>query len=53
MQLLLGLAKKKELLLLDEVTTDLDVVARQNLLNFLKEESEEVCRVSRVCVRGR
>jgi len=40
-QLLLGLAKKKELLLLDEVTTDLDVVARQNLLNFLKEESEE------------
>jgi CCR4-NOT complex subunit CAF16 len=52
-QLLLGLAKKKELLLLDEVTTDLDVVARQNLLNFLKEESEQVCRVSRVCVRGR
>ena len=40
-QLLLGLARKSELLLLDEVTTDLDVVARQNLLNFLKEESEE------------
>jgi ABC-type phosphonate transport system ATPase subunit len=52
-QLLLGLAKKKELLLLDEVTTDLDVVARQNLLNFLKEESEQVFRMSRVCVRGR
>ena len=40
-QLLLGLARKSELLLLDEVTTDLDVVARQNLLNFLKEESEQ------------
>jgi CCR4-NOT complex subunit CAF16 len=40
-QLLLGLAHKKELLLLDEVTTDLDVVARQNLLRFLKEESEQ------------
>ena len=49
-QLLLGLAKKKELLLLDEVTTDLDVVARQNLLNFLKEESEEVSRVLPACV---
>ena len=40
-QLLLGLARKSELLLLDEVTTDLDVVARQNLLSFLKEESEQ------------
>ena len=40
-QLTLGLARKSELLLLDEVTTDLDVVARQNLLQFLKEESEE------------
>lgn len=40
-QLLLGLARKSELLLLDEVTTDLDVVARQNLLTFLKEESEK------------
>jgi CCR4-NOT complex subunit CAF16 len=39
-QIVLGLARKSELLLLDEVTTDLDVVARQNLLNFLKEESE-------------
>ena len=40
-QLLLGLARQSELLLLDEVTTDLDVVARQNLLSFLKAESEE------------
>lgn len=40
-QLLLGLARRNELLLLDEVTTDLDVVGRQNLLQFLKEESEQ------------
>jgi len=40
-QLLLGLARKNKVLLLDEVTTDLDLVARQNLLQFLKEESEE------------
>jgi CCR4-NOT complex subunit CAF16 len=40
-QLVIGLARKSELLLLDEVTTDLDVVARQDLLNFLKEESEQ------------
>ena len=45
-QLLMGLARKSELLLLDEVTTDLDVVARQNLLNFLKEESEQVAYLS-------
>ena len=40
-QMLMGLAKMKKLLLLDEITTDLDVVARQNLLAFLKEECEE------------
>jgi len=40
-QLLLGLARPSKLLLLDEVTTDLDVVGRQNLLQFLKEESEQ------------
>ncbi len=39
-QLLLGLARRNRVLLLDEVTTDLDVVARQNLLQFLKRESE-------------
>uniref|UniRef100_A0A6U4NJT0 ABC transporter domain-containing protein n=1 Tax=Hemiselmis andersenii TaxID=464988 RepID=A0A6U4NJT0_HEMAN len=39
-QLLLGLARPSMLLLLDEVTTDLDVIGRQNLLQFLVEESE-------------
>jgi len=39
-QLLLGLARPSRVLLLDEVTTDLDLVARQNLLQFLKEESD-------------
>ncbi len=40
-QLLLGLMRPREILLLDEVTTDLDLVARQDLLAFLREESEE------------
>jgi len=40
-QLLLGLARPSMLLLLDEVTTDLDVIGRQNLLRFLVEESEQ------------
>ena len=39
-QLLLGLMRVRELLLLDEVTTDLDLLARQDLLDFLREESE-------------
>ena len=39
-QLLLGLMRPRELLLLDEITTDLDLVARQDLLAFLREESE-------------
>jgi CCR4-NOT complex subunit CAF16 len=39
-QLLLGLMRPREVLLLDEVTTDLDLVARQDLLAFLREESE-------------
>ena len=29
------------MLLLDEITTDLDLLARQDLLAFLREESEE------------
>lgn len=29
-------------MLLDEITVDLDVVARMDLLGFLKEECEEV-----------
>lgn len=39
-QLLLAFIRPSELLLLDEVTTDLDVLARQSLLEFLKEENE-------------
>ena len=39
-QLLLGLIRPVELLLLDEITTDLDLVARTDLLRFLREESE-------------
>merc|ERR1719174_173254 len=39
-QLLLKLLKPSQLLLMDEVTTDLDVVSRQALLQFLKEECE-------------
>jgi CCR4-NOT complex subunit CAF16 len=38
-QLLLGLLRPREVLLLDEVTTDLDLLARQDLLAFLAEES--------------
>mmetsp|Transcript_27907 Transcript_27907/g.56534 ORF Transcript_27907/g.56534 Transcript_27907/m.56534 type:complete len:285 (-) Transcript_27907:136-990(-) len=40
-QLLIALAKPSKVLLLDEVTTDLDVLARQTLLELLREESEE------------
>jgi CCR4-NOT complex subunit CAF16 len=40
-QLLLGLLRPRELLLLDEITTDLDLIARQDLLAFLREETEQ------------
>merc|ERR1719440_1249753 len=40
-QLLLKLLRPSALLLMDEVTTDLDVVSRQALLQFLREECEE------------
>lgn len=40
-QLLLKLLRPSEVLLLDEVTTDLDVLSRQALLTFLREESEQ------------
>lgn len=40
-QLLLKLLRPSELLLMDEVTTDLDLIARQALLVFLREESED------------
>merc|ERR1712054_247418 len=39
-QILLALLKPFEVLLLDEVTVDLDVVARADLLDFLKLETE-------------
>jgi CCR4-NOT complex subunit CAF16 len=39
-QLLLGLVRPRDVLLLDEVTTDLDLVARSDLLAFLRDESE-------------
>ena len=39
-QILLGLLRPSELLLLDEVTTDLDVIARADLLAFLRDESQ-------------
>ena len=40
-QLLLGLLRPREVLLLDEITTDLDLIARMDLLDFLREESEQ------------
>merc|ERR1740138_2064119 len=40
-QLLLKLLRPSSLLLMDEVTTDLDVVSRQALLQFLREECDE------------
>ena len=39
-QLLLKLLRPSDLLLMDEVTTDLDVVSRQALLQFLREEAD-------------
>lgn len=45
-QLVMGLLKPWKLLLLDEVTVDLDVIVRQNLLEFLKKE----CRTRNCCV---
>lgn len=45
-QLVMGLLKPWKLLLLDEVTVDLDVIVRQNLLDFLKRE----CRSRQCCV---
>lgn len=39
-QVLLGMLRPSKVLLLDEITTDLDVVARQELLDFLVEENQ-------------
>lgn len=40
-QLLLGLIRPFEILLLDEITTSLDVCVRQDLLRWLKKETDE------------
>jgi CCR4-NOT complex subunit CAF16 len=40
-QLLLGLASPSQVLLLDEITTDLDLLARADLLRFLAAECEQ------------
>ncbi|KAI4301678.1 hypothetical protein L6164_034931 [Bauhinia variegata] len=40
-QICMGLLKPFKVLLLDEITVDLDVLARADLLNFLKKECEE------------
>eukprot|EP00933_Yihiella_yeosuensis_P023701 TRINITY_DN1843_c0_g1_i3.p1 TRINITY_DN1843_c0_g1~~TRINITY_DN1843_c0_g1_i3.p1 ORF type:complete len:578 (-),score=115.50 TRINITY_DN1843_c0_g1_i3:213-1946(-) len=40
-QLLECLAEEKKVYILDEITTDLDLYAREGLLRFLKRESEE------------
>ena len=39
-QIMLGLIKPFRVLLMDEITVDLDLVARQDLLNFLVSECE-------------
>jgi CCR4-NOT complex subunit CAF16 len=39
-QLMMNLRRAARVLLLDEITTDLDVVGRADLLDFLREESE-------------
>ncbi|GJN08045.1 hypothetical protein PR202_ga25930 [Eleusine coracana subsp. coracana] len=40
-QICMGLLKAFKVLLLDEITVDLDVLARANLLTYLKKECEE------------
>ncbi|MQL94213.1 hypothetical protein Taro_026868 [Colocasia esculenta] len=40
-QICMGLLRPFKVLLLDEITVDLDVLARANLLNFLKKECQE------------
>jgi CCR4-NOT complex subunit CAF16 len=40
-QLAMGLLRPWTILLLDEITVDLDLLSRSNFLNFLKKETEE------------
>jgi len=44
-QILMALMRTFDLLLLDEITVDLDVLTRINLLNFFKAESQRGCTV--------
>jgi len=37
----MGLLRPFQVLLLDEITVDLDVLGRADLMNFLKEECKE------------
>ncbi|CAN6462124.1 unnamed protein product [Victoria cruziana] len=45
-QICMGLLHPFQVLLLDEVTVDLDIVARLDLLDFFKEECEQRCHGS-------
>jgi CCR4-NOT complex subunit CAF16 len=45
-QICLGLLKPYQVLLCDEITVDLDVVARVDLLDFFRAETEQVRRRS-------
>ena len=49
-QIVCSLLEKFEVLLLDEVTVDLDILARAALLKFLREE--ENCTIMTRCVDG-
>ncbi|XWS67074.1 hypothetical protein CRYUN_Cryun05aG0255300 [Craigia yunnanensis] len=40
-QICMGLLKPFKVILLDEITVDLDVLARADLLNYLRKECEE------------
>ena len=50
MQICLGLLKPYQVLLCDEITVDLDVVARVDLLDFFRAETEQVRR-NRKCMQ--
>lgn len=39
-QIMLQLLRPSQLLLLDEITTDLDLITRQDFLNYIRSESE-------------
>lgn len=44
-QILLALMNPFEVLLLDEITVDLDVLTRINLLEFFRKEAEKGCTI--------